>query len=296
MIFSLARLLRPHQWTKNGVCLAGVIFGGRFDDPRCWLLAAATILVFCLVSSAVYIWNDIQDRERDRDHPRKCDRPIASGAVSVPLAALFSLFLAGTSLGGGFLLGPAVLTCVCLYLANNVCYTLWFKHFALLDVLCITLGFILRLLAGVYVLGDLPNAWIVLCSFFLSAFLGFSKRRAELMAMESGNQESEAKRRQRPVLAEYSVDYLDFLLSSSATMTIMSYALFATTSGKNPSLIVTLPIVYYAVMHYKRLVMVSQIGEEPERILFEDWRIIVSILSWLVLYLFIWRWEIHIIR
>lgn len=295
-LLRLGRLLRVHQWTKNALCLAGVVFSGRFADPKAVQLAIAVTVLFCLASSSVYIWNDIHDRERDRHHPTKCRRPIASGEVSIPAAIVFATALIVVSLSGSFWLGWPALVCLSLYVVNNVLYSVWIKHLLLFDVLSIVLGFVLRLVAGVYVVGELPTAWIILCTFFLAAFLGFAKRRAELYSHANGGESGRAPSNPRPVLRQYTIDYLDFLISSLATMAIMSYAMFATTSGKSPSLIVTLPIVYYAIMHYKHLVMVGQIGQEPDRILLKDLHILLSLVVWLALFMLIWLGKIHVIR
>ena len=298
MIRSLLSLLRPHQWTKNTLVFAGVIFGGRLRETEAILLDLAVFGIFCAASSAAYIFNDVVDRERDRAHPRKRKRPIASGAVGVPVAVAVALVLAGVALGGATLLERWTLGCVALYFLNNLVYTTWLKNHVLFDVLPIAFGFILRLLAGIYVLGDLPTAWIVLCTFFMAVFLGFAKRRAELFrltepAPDRAPQEVEP---QRPVLAEYTVEYLDQLLGSAATMAIMCYALLTVASDKNPTLVVTLPIVYYAIMHYKRRVMVGASGEEPEMILLRDVRILGSIFLWLVAYVAIEYFDIWLFQ
>ena len=296
MILSLVRLMRPQQWVKNGLCLAGVIFGGRLQEAASWEAAGATLVLFCLASVSVYVWNDINDRDRDRLHPKKCRRPIASGAVPVRAAAVLAAVLAVASLAGGYYLGLPTLTCLVLYMATNVVYCTWLKYSALFDVLCIQIGFVLRLLAGIYVLGDLPTTWIILCTFFLAGFLGFSKRRAELNSLGVEAEKEPAELHQRPVLRKYTVEFLDFLVSGSAIMTVISYALFTTSSGKNPTLIFTLPIVYYAIMHYQRLVMISEIGQEPDQILLRDGRLIFCIVAWLILFMGIWLGQIHIVR
>jgi 4-hydroxybenzoate polyprenyltransferase len=278
-MLAYVKLLRLPQWTKNGFCLAGLFFSGKFVDPEAVQAALLTFGVYCMASSSVYIFNDLLDRERDRKHPKKCHRPIASGAVRIPAAALLGVILAGTGLAGASVLGGSVLGCLMLYLVNNVMYSLRLKHIPLFDVLCIAFGFMLRLLAGVYAVGELPTTWITLCTFFLALFLGGAKRQAEL----AGLIEEEDKMR-RPVLSKYTVQFLDYLVNSSAIMAMMCYALFTTTSGKNPSLVVTVPIVFFAIMHYKRLVMVLNFGDEPDRILLKDLPIQVSIMLWLVSY------------
>jgi len=269
------KLLRPHHWTKNGFCLAGLAFGGHLRDPEAWTLALACLGVFCAGASAIYIINDILDLEHDRQHPRKKNRPLASGAVGIPAALVIALILAGGAGYGAWLLGPRVLACLCGYLVNNLAYSVVLKHRPIVDVLSIAVGFCLRILAGVYVLGELPTTWIVLCTFFLATFLGTAKRRAEM-----GRAATDENAVQRPVLANYSVQFLEYMLNSCAIMALVCYALFTTSSGRNPSLVVTVPFVFYAIMHYKRIVVVLDEGEEPETILLKDWRLQLAILLW----------------
>jgi 4-hydroxybenzoate polyprenyltransferase len=280
-LVSWLRLLRPHQWTKNLLCLAGVIFSGKFLIPGtlrpAWVeigLALATVGVFCAASSAIYAFNDVMDRHRDRRHPTKRNRPVASGAINPLAAAVVSILLAIVALGSAYFLGPAVLLTLVLYVSNNLAYTLKLKHVAVLDVLSVAIGFVLRLLAGCWAVHVVPTSWITLCTFFLAMLLGAAKRRAELAAGENGTE-----RERRPVLAEYSVQFLDSLVNNSAAMAVMSYALF--TIYKNPTLVVTVPIVFYGIMHYKRLVMVQSGGEEPDRVILRDVRIQLAILLWL---------------
>src|SRR5262249_30691740 len=156
-------------------CLAGVFFSDHFRYTHDVLAAFATFACFCTASSAAYLFNDLLDRERDRQHPVKCRRPVASGAVSVSVAAFLGLVLAVVGLAGAYVLGWAVFGCLALYLVNNLAYSWRLKHYAILDVLCIAVGFVLRLLAGVYAVNVLPTTWITLCTFFLTVFLGFAK-------------------------------------------------------------------------------------------------------------------------
>jgi len=276
-------LLRPHQWTKNLLCFAGAVFGtGRLTQPPSLALDLAVFAVFCAISSTIYVFNDILDRQRDRLHPVKRRRPIADGRVGVGNAAVLAAILGLAALLGAGFLGPKVLFCVALFAVNNVAYSLWLKHEPIVDVVSIAAGFVLRLLAGIYVLGDLPTAWIVLCTFSLAVFLGYAKRRAELGSLAG---EEPAQRR---VLAHYSLSYLDGMLLVAMTMTLVSYAMFTVLSeDKSPTMILTLPIVFYAVMHYTRVVTVGSHGEEPERVLLKDRRILVSVVLWLILYVLI---------
>jgi 4-hydroxybenzoate polyprenyltransferase len=287
---ALLLLLRPHQWTKNTACLAGVVFGGRLNDPWAIAFAFLTFLAFSFAASAMYIFNDLQDIERDRQHPKKRFRPLASGKVKVSVGIATAIILAAIALSIAYFLSLSTLSCLLIYIGINISYSLKLKHLALFDVGCIASGFVLRLLSGIYAVGDIPTAWITLCTFFLALFLGFAKRRTELYELQG------RENLQRPVLAQYTIPFLDSLLNNAAVMAVISYALFATTSNKNPTLVITVPIVLYAVMHYKYLIMVREGTEEPDRILLKDKRIIFSILLWLGSYIAIVYGNFHLFR
>ncbi|CAG1021324.1 decaprenyl-phosphate phosphoribosyltransferase [Methylococcales bacterium] len=276
-IADLIKLCRPHQWTKNVFCLAGLVLSKVPVDIHAIVSVALVVGAFCLLSSAVYVLNDIVDVERDRAHPKKKNRPIASGRVSAKQAATLFVALLLVSLSFAATLPVSVIVCLLLYLMLNVAYSLRLKHVAVLDVFCISLGFLLRLSAGVYVIGDIPTTWIMLCGFFLTLFIGFAKRRTEL-AVTADILE------QRPVLDYYSVDYLDFLVSASSTMAIVSYAVFTTTGGRDPILTLTVLPVVYAVFHYKRTMMIGGGSEEPDRILLRDRAIWICVILWLAIF------------
>jgi 4-hydroxybenzoate polyprenyltransferase len=311
-ILDLIKLIRPHQWIKNGFCFAGLIFGGRLLEHQAILLAFITFFIFSFAASAVYIFNDIQDIKRDRCHPKKKFRPLASGKVSINIASFIAIFLSIIAIIIAAKINTATLVCVILYLLNNTAYSLKLKNLPLFDVICVAFGFVLRLLAGIYALEDMPTAWIILCTFFLTLFLGFAKRRAELLTLLAQNNSSIHETEdaelsylklfyqrgkinlQRPVLSHYTLPFLDSLLNNTATMTIMCYSLFTITSGKNPSLVITVPLVYYAVMHYQRIVTVLETGEEPTQILLRDPIIQISLITWFILYLAILYFDLKL--
>ena len=311
-ILELIKLIRPHQWIKNGFCFAGLVFGGRLLENQAIFLTFITFFIFSFAASAVYIFNDIQDIKRDRCHPKKKFRPLASGKVSIKTASLIAICLSITATALAIQINTATLVCLVLYLLNNVAYSFRLKNLPLLDVSCVALGFVLRLLAGIYALEDMPTAWIILCTFFLTLFLGFAKRRAELLTLLAQNSSSFHNLEkaepsylklfyqrgqvnlQRPVLSDYTLPFLDSLLNNTATMTIMCYSLFTITSGKNSSLVITVPLVYYAVMHYKRLVTVLETGEEPTQILLKDHTIQASLTIWIILYLAILYFDLQL--
>ena len=291
MISAWFRLMRPRQWTKNAFCFAGLVFSGRLSDPAGLRIALLTFAVFCVASSAVYILNDVVDVERDRLHPKKRERPLARGLIPIPAAVVAAIALAAVALAVGALLGQAAWACLAGYLVLNVLYTFRLKHLALLDAAAIALGFVLRLLGGVYAIHELPTAWIALCTLFLALFLGFAKRRSELA--ELGELSSTS---QRPVLAKYTLPFLDSLVNSTATMTVLSYALFTAISGRNPTLVVTVPFVHYGVMRYELLLRGAQGTEEPDTVLLRDRGILLCVLLWLLCYIAIMYGNIHLFR
>jgi len=290
-IVETVRLLRVHQWTKNLICFAGVIFGGKFLDLEAWLMGSLAFFFFSITSSSIYVFNDIIDREKDAIHPKKKNRPIANGKISVANGVFVGVLLLGVGLIGGYLTGFSLFLLLLLYVVNNIAYSLVLKSIPLLDVFSISVGFVLRLFAGIYLLGDMPTAWIVLCTMFLALFLGFSKRRAEFIMV--GNM-SYTEVVQRPVLRRYDGKTLDSLVNESSLGAVLTYALFTTTSGKNPTLILTVPVIYYALMHYKRLLFNNKHGEEPARVLLQDKNLWYSIILWLILYGVITYYNINI--
>jgi 4-hydroxybenzoate polyprenyltransferase len=296
VLADILSLLRVRQWTKNLFCLAGVVFGGRYASPPDLATAALVFLSFCLAASAVYVGNDIHDAAHDRNHPKKRNRPISAGRISNG----FAVVLMVACLIGSLVIAASttwvLLAAILAYLANNVLYNRWLKRIAILDVLSITMGFVLRLLAGIYALNDIPTAWIVLCVFFLSSFLGFAKRRAELNGILERNPRGFDVGLQRPALAGYSVTYLDLLVTGTATMTVICYALFAAVSHKNPSLIVTVPFVFYAVMHYQRMLMSTAYGEEPETVALTDPHLVVTGGLWFITFMTIWVGQFHFFK
>jgi 4-hydroxybenzoate polyprenyltransferase len=294
MIKAYLKLIRVHQWTKNGLCFVGLLFSPLIRHLESWRLAFLAFFAFSLCSSAVYVFNDIIDRKRDRQHAKKRKRPLASGQIEVKTAFFLMLMLMTSALVSAWFLHWTVFLCLCFYLFNNLIYTFFLKHMFLFDVMAIAVGFVLRLCAGTYLIGETPTAWVVLCTFFLAVFLGFAKRYAELMGLSrQGNlNESDV----RPVLLTYSEDYLKQLLDNAATMAIICYALFTVTSNKNPTLVLTLPIVYYAIMYYKRKVVLERSGEEPDKILLTDPKIGLCILLWLVTFMTIEWYDLRLLN
>lgn len=272
----LLRAARPRQWIKNLVCFAGLIFSGRLFQVEAALEAIVAFVGFCLAASGIYLLNDICDRQSDRHNPKKRGRPIASGLVPVSWAFAASAVLIAMALASSVWLGPACAGVLVCYVSLSLAYSLRLKHVVLIDVLIIALGFVLRVLFGVYAVAVLPSPWIVLCMFFLSLFLGFAKRRGELNLVE------DVEHFRRPVLRDYASGFLDHLLSMTAVMAIMCYALY-TVSGRdgNASLVVTVPLVVFGVVRYLLMVTVHGLGDTPERQLIADRAILANAVLWI---------------
>ena len=288
-LIGLVRAARPRQWVKNFACFAGLIFSGQLFLP--WSVARAVLAFagFSLAASAVYLLNDVCDREHDRVNPSKRKRPIASGLVPPSWALAASGALVVVAVGSAAVLSPLCAALMTVYLVTNVAYSIRLKHAVLLDVAVIAFGFVLRVLYGVYAVRVQPTSWIVLCMFFLALFLGFAKRRGEIHRMGDDDPF------RRPVLAHYSTTFLDILLSMTATMAILCYSLYTVTGYQgNATLVVTVPLVTYGVIRYMLLVMVRGEGEAPEKLLVSDPALIATALVWVSLCVLIIYSRVHI--
>ena len=289
IMVGLVASARPRQWVKNLACFAGVIFSGRLVELGAVGAAVVAFVGFCLASSAVYLINDVCDRKADAENPKKRTRPIAAGRVSVQWAIVGAAGLAGVAFGVSLVLPVACRVLLGLYLAMGVAYSVRLKHAVLLDVIVIAIGFVMRVLFGVFAVRVAPTPWIVLCMFFLALFLGFAKRRSELGQVDAGHR--------RPVLRKYRTDLLDMLLAMTATMSITCYSLY-TIAGRpeNATLVVTVPLVVYGVYRYLMLVVMYDVGDAPDRDLFDDRLLIATGILWVVLCVVIIYFNIDIIH
>ncbi len=279
---ALLRLLRPAQWSKNVFLFAGLIFGHELLQISSLVRALLGFACFCLLSSAVYILNDIHDRNDDRAHPRKCRRPIAAGVIGVPAAGLLALLLLAISLPGCLLLSPGLLVLAVVYLVLQTCYTLALKHVVLLDVVCIGLGFVVRAMAGAVVVNVAISHWLVICTFTLCLFMGFSKRRCELSALaENGSLDPGLHRR---TLSFYTRDLLDHFTMLTAGIAVVSFLLYATDvrtvhEFQTNYLVYTLPLVVYAIFRFAYLVEHGLV-DGPTDVLLRDRPFQVAIVLW----------------
>jgi 4-hydroxybenzoate polyprenyltransferase len=280
---NLIRLIRPQQWLKNLFVFAGILFGHFWGSATLVLSAALAAGAFCMVASAVYVINDILDRESDRAHPAKRNRPIASGAITVPTGLVIASFLAACGLFLGYQVSAMVSWLLILYFALNLGYSLGLKHVVILDVFIIASGFMLRILAGTIGIGIPPSQWLMLCGLTLTLFLGFAKRRAEMLAsVESGQGLA-----QRRVLADYTPILLDKMIMVTAACVIMSYGLYTMspeTVAKHgtQNLIYTLPFVMYGIFRYIYLLHHRGKGEDPTMELVMDSHTLIVAGGWLI--------------
>lgn len=290
MPMELLRLLRPRQWVKNGFVLVGLLFSDVGHD---WTLRGSVLVAaagFCLLSSCVYILNDVFDREADRAHPLKRKRPLASGTVSMSQAYVLAFVCGTAGLALGAMASAAVVAILLAYLALNLAYSAGLKNVVILDVFIIATGFMLRIFAGTWGVDIVPSYWLLLCGLQLTVFLGFAKRRAELMASD-GSASNGAS--QRAVLDDYSPALLDTMMAISAAGVIVSYSLYTVSPDtialhRTDKLIYTLPFVLYGIFRYIFLVH-RRGGEDPARTLLTDAHMLVVGALWLGVTLYLLR-------
>ncbi len=283
MIPNLIKLARPKQWIKNFFVFAPLLFSKHIFEPGYVFNSLKAFFTFCIVSSAVYVINDILDVDSDRAHPRKKYRPIASGEVSVRQAVVFSIVLLVVAIAAFLFQNSAFIFLTVLYFLTNLLYSLKIKSVVLLDVFFISFGFMLRVLGGAAAIAVPVSSWMVLTTIFISLFLAISKRRAELS--QTINNENIEK--QRPVLKDYSVEFADQLNTIAAAGTIISYALY-TVSERTVStfgtekLIYTTPFVIYGIFRYMYLMHKKNLGESPTSIVTKDIPIMLNVFCWFV--------------
>jgi 4-hydroxybenzoate polyprenyltransferase len=275
----LIRLARPHQWVKNGFVLVGWLFGYGWRDLSLSIDALGAFGAFCLVSSAVYAMNDVLDREADRQHPWKRDRPVASGAVSPAAALVLATVLAAVGLALATWVSPVAAVIAGGYIALHFAYGLGLKHVPILDVFIIAAGFMLRILAGTLGIGIDPSQWLLVCGLMVTVFLGFTKRRAELFALEGDASDH------RRVLSEYSPQLLDNVIAISAASVLASYAFYTvddTTIALHGTdkLTLTLPFVLYGVFRFIFLLHRRGGGGDAARDLLHDSHLLAAAIGW----------------
>ncbi|MBI5056272.1 MAG: decaprenyl-phosphate phosphoribosyltransferase [Nitrospirae bacterium] len=275
-------LLRIHQWHKNLFVFLGFFVLGNYGNYD--LLAKAIIMtaVFCLASSSVYIFNDYHDRESDRKHPTKKNRPLANGAISISAALFLALSFCFASLIISFYVNIAALIVISIYLVNNLTYSLFLKKYPIIDVFQIGLGFMLRIFAGTEGIGIYISEWMLLTGFMISILIGFSKRYAEL----SNNA---APQNHREVLREYSLETLNSFMIIMAAATIITYSLYTLSPRSielhgTTNLIYTTPFVMFGIFRFLYLVQFQQSGDDPSSQIFKDKQLVITVILWALTY------------
>jgi 4-hydroxybenzoate polyprenyltransferase len=278
MLRALLKTMRPRQWTKNVFLFAALVFDDKLFHLNDFLHTLAGFGLFCLISSSVYIFNDLLDVKADRQHPTKKNRPIASGRLPVWAAILAGILLTALTLGLGWLLGQAFALVLLIYFVLMLVYSKWLKHFPILDVLILATGFVLRVHAGTTLIHvQRFSPWLYVVMSLLALYLGFGKRRAELALL------TEDTVAQRKVLEGYSLPLLDQLITIVSGTTIVAYSLYTFNRPEAPnnhSLMLTIPFMVYGIFRYLYLVQVKKVGGEPEEVLLSDHPLQISIFLW----------------
>ncbi len=281
MLTALLKTMRPRQWTKNAFVIAPLFFDGQITNLPFLERVIAAFFLFCLLSSTIYIFNDITDLEADKLHPQKKNRPIASGRLPLSVAWAAEIILLVILLPLSYWLSPIFAAIVVCYIILNLAYSKWLKHVPLLDVLILAAFFVMRVGAGVSVIQvKLFSPWLYVVTTLLALYLGLGKRRSEL-ALLADNANSH-----RPVLQGYTLPLLDQLITIVSGSTLVAYSLYTFLSPiavGNHSLMLTIPFVLYGIFRYLYLIQVKHSGGAPEEVLLSDRPLQLSILGWTAL-------------
>lgn len=279
--------LRPKQWIKNLLVIAPLFFSKRMMDISVIASVVWAFILFCMFSSSIYLLNDILDKDKDRRHPKKSKRPVARGLVSFREGLVASFLLLVLAVALSLFLGEKFLFIGLAYWSINLLYSVYLKQLVIIDVMCIAIGFVLRVMAGGIAVGVPASHWMLTTIIFLSLFLAFTKRRGELaLFIKAENGVS------RPVLKNYNMQILDQFLVISATASIMSYALFtlsdyAAIRFGTKNLVFTIPFVIFGIFRYFYLIHFTHDNENPIEVAFSDLFLVINILLWIIVSVFI---------
>jgi 4-hydroxybenzoate polyprenyltransferase len=284
-LIHLLKALRPYQWTKNLIIFAALLFSKNILDIDYLILNFWGFLLFCLLSGSVYLFNDVMDRERDRQHPKKKNRAVASGRIKPSEALVAAFLIAVAAILIAFYLRFEFGLSAVFYFLLVVFYSLLFKKVVILDVITLSIGFVARAVAGGLLIQVEISDWLLIVTIFLALFLGFSKRRSELANL------TKTARETRPILQSYTIPLLDQLITISTAATLMSYTLYTlaeqTIRKFGNRLWITIPIVVYIVFRYFFLVYAMGQGSDPSRTLLKDKPLLIGVLIWMVLVFFL---------
>ncbi|MBC7231652.1 MAG: decaprenyl-phosphate phosphoribosyltransferase [Chloroflexi bacterium] len=270
--------MRPKQWTKNIFVLAALVFDGKLFVPRLLAKSLLGFCLFCAISSAVYLINDLSDMERDRQHPTKRNRPLASGELAPGLAVIVAGLLIAVSIPVAYLLDPLFAAIISLYLITMILYSFWLKNLVIIDVLTVAAGFVLRVAGGVVIVKTARfSPWLYLCMVLLALFIAISKRRQELVLLNENANEH------RSIFNEYSLPLLDDMIRMVTACTAMAYSLYTFSAAglpPNHAMMLTIPFVLYGLFRYMYLVHIKGEGGEPEDLLLKDRPLLLTVVLW----------------
>jgi 4-hydroxybenzoate polyprenyltransferase len=285
LLITILEAMRPRQWAKNLFVLAGLLFSQKLFTPLAGR-AVAAFVVFCALSGAMYLFNDVADREKDRLHPRKRERPVASGRLSVPTALTAAVVCLAAALGASVAISWPFFAVALAFAVLLTAYSVWLKHMVLIDVLVVALGFVLRAVGGAVAIDVEISGWLLICTVLLALFLALGKRRHEFLALggEAGGH--------RPILAEYSAGLLDQMIAVVTASAVTAYALYTmspeTVAKFHTHLLpVTLPFVLYGIFRYLYLLYSKQLGGNPSELFLNDGPLLVNTFLWFLVVLII---------
>jgi len=270
--------MRPRQWTKNVFVFAALVFDGKLTQIPLFTRTLAAFFWFCLISSVVYIINDLADIENDRVHPTKRLRPLASGLLSPRVAIVAAIVLAVIGLGGAFAMGGWLGWVTLAYLSLNLGYSFWLKNIVIVDVMSIAAGFVLRVVAGVVVVQVTRfSPWLYMCTTLLALFVGLGKRRHEIILLANN------ANAHRSILNHYTVSFLDQLIGLVTSTTVIAYSLYTFSAPNLPPnhlMMLTIPFVLYGLFRYLYLIHVRKLGGAPDELILQDVPLLLSVLLW----------------
>ena len=278
MLKALIKAMRPKQWTKNGFVFFALVFDKQLFHLDAFVRTVEGFFLFCLISSAVYLFNDIVDVESDRRHPVKKNRPIASGALPINVARIAAIVLSIVTISLGYLLAPVAAGILAIYLVTNLLYSRWLKHIPILDVIILASGFVLRVGAGASVIAvERFSPWLYVVTTLFALFIGFGKRRAEMTLLEKGAGSH------RKVLDGYTLPLLDQYITIVSGTTIVAYSLYtfsAPNLPENHSMMLTVPFAVYGIFRYLQLIQSGNAAGAPDEVALKDRPLQVTVLLW----------------
>ena len=280
MLKALIKTMRPRQWTKNGFVFFALIFDKQLFMLDPFLRTLAGFFLFCLISSAVYLYNDIADVEADRNHPEKKYRPIASGQLPMSVAWTAALILIVISLPLAYLLSPGFMLVLVTYLIINLLYSRWLKHVPILDVLIIAFGFVLRVAAGVTLITvERFSPWLYVITLLFSLYIGLGKRRAEINLLSQG------AIAHRKVFEGYTLPLLDQYITIVSGMTIIAYSLYTFSAPNLPvnhTMMLTIPFVIHGIFRYLQLIQIGHAAGSPDEVALKDRPLQLTVVLWVM--------------